>query len=99
MTSIDFIIVLKDQLFQDFNENLTLHMIQRYPQLLMYSQEFLKQSSPNSLLAHFLETYEKQKYMGSGLFRHCLICQYKTKVIDVENWACSNPRCKEHKLR
>lgn len=99
MTSSDFIISLKEQLFQDFNNDIILHMIQRYPQLLEYSQEFLKQSSSNNLLAHFLETYEKQKYIGSGLFRHCLTCQHKTKVIDVENWACSNPDCKEHRLR
>lgn len=74
-------------------------MIQRYPHLLEYHKEFLERAKPNGMLYQFLKTYEKQKYMGSGLFRHCLTCQHKTKVIDVENWACSNPQCKHHKIR
>lgn len=98
----DFLNALKTSLLLEevpVFDNLTLHMIQRYPQLLTYSYEFQLKTTPNSPLDHYLNTYQQQKYVGSGLFRHCLTCQHKTKVVEIDNWACSNTQCKQHIIR
>lgn len=102
MTDNEFINSLKSMLLQeldDGHDNLVLFMFQKYPQLLDFSSEFLLKTTPESILGHYLKTFEKQKFIGSGLFAHCIQCQHKTKISNFENWTCSNTNCnKQHIL-
>ncbi len=94
----DFLINLKNILLEELNyghDDLILFMFQKYPALLDYSVEFLSRTTVGSILEHYLKTFEKQKFLGSGLFAHCLACQHKTKIYNIENWTCSNSSCEK----
>lgn len=94
----DFINILKQELHYA-HDDVILFMCQKYPQLLNFSSEFLSKATPGSILEHYLKTFEKQKYTGSGLFAHCFDCQHKTKIYNFDNWSCSNSKCnKQHFL-
>ena len=81
------------------HDDLIIFMLQKYPQLLDFSSEFVSKTTPGSILEHYLKTFEKQKFIGSGLFAHCLSCQHKTKIYNFDNWTCSNSNCqKQHIL-
>lgn len=94
----EFILSLKTLLIEELSyqhDDIVLYMIQKYPQLLEYSSEFLLNiKDTENILYHFLSTYENQKKYG-GLFAHCLKCQHKTKILNLTDWICSNNSCKQ----
>ena len=72
---------------EEGNEEIVLHMVEQYPPLLDFSNEFLNYVSPDLSRIHSLFS-SHQRYNVSGLYAHCLQCQHKQKIKQINNWNC-----------